>query len=134
MNILIDINLWGCFVLKKIIIFIIPSIIFLTIVSWGVIGVTIENTEAFNNREYEVSKQIDYDRIKEETGMDLTVFSEDNSPIKIYENKDEFYLVFKEHTLNLNKSLIGKVLISNFKMMNKIIYNINEFIVKNIIM
>ena len=39
--------------------------------------------------------------------MDLTIFSEDNSPVKIYENKDEVYLVFKEHTLNLSKGLFG---------------------------
>lgn len=104
------------------------------IVSWGVIGVNIENTEAFNNQNYEVSEQIDYDKIKEETGMDLTVFSEDNSPIKIYENKDEFYLVFKEYTLNLNKSIIGNLLIGSFEVMNNLIGSINEFIGNNIIM
>ncbi|MGG5462673.1 hypothetical protein [Clostridium sp. B9] len=120
--------------MKKIISLIIPSIIFIAIISWGVMGVNIENTEAFNNKEYEVSEQIDYDKIKEETGMDLTVFSEDNTPIKIYENKDEFYLVFKEHILNLNKGIIGSVLVGTFNIMNNIIDNINEFIGNNIIM
>ncbi len=99
-----------------------------SIISWGLIGVNIENTEAFNNQNYELSEKVDYDRIKEETGMDLTIFSEDNSPVKIYENKDEVYLVFKEHTLNLSKGLFGNMLIGTFNLVNKLINNINQFI------
>lgn len=110
------------------------SIIFFSIICWGVIGINIENTEAFNNQNYELNEQVDYERIKEETGMDLTVFSEDNSPIKIYENKDEFYLVFKEHTLNLNRGFIGNILIGTFNLINNLINNINQFIENNIIM
>ncbi|EGT3615854.1 hypothetical protein FHH43_06315 [Clostridium perfringens] len=110
------------------------GIIFFSIICWGIIGVNIENTEAFNNQNYELNEQVDYEKIKEETGMDLTVFSEDNSPIKIYENKDEFYLVFKEYTLNLNKGLIGNILIGTFNLMNQLINSINEFIGNNTIM
>ena len=109
MNILIDSNLWGCFILKKFMTILTLAIIVFSIISWGLIGVNIENTEAFNNQNYELSEKVDYDRIKEETGMDLTIFSEDNSPVKIYENKDEVYLVFKEHTLNLNKGVLIKI-------------------------
>lgn len=100
----------------------------------GFIGVNIENTEAFNNQNYELSEKVDYDRIKEETGMDLTIFSEDNSPVKIYENKDEVYLVFKEHTLNLSKGLFGNILIGTFNLVNKLINDINQFIGNYIIM
>ncbi len=84
MNILIDSNLWGCFILKKFMTIVTLGIIVFSIISWGFIGVNIENTEAFNNQNYELSEKVDYDRIKEETGMDLTIFSEDNSPVKKY--------------------------------------------------
>lgn len=134
MNILIDSNLWGCFILKKFMTILTLGIIVFSIISWGLIGVNIENTEAFNNQNYELSEKVDYDRIKEETGMDLTIFSEDNSPVKIYENKDEVYLVFKEHTLNLSKGLFGNMLIGTFNLVNKLINNINQFIGNYIIM
>lgn len=134
MNILIDSNLWGCFILKKFMTILTLAIIVFSIISWGLIGVNIENTEAFNNQNYELSEKVDYDRIKEETGMDLTIFSEDNSPVKIYENKDEVYLVFKEHTLNLNKGLFGNILIGTFNLVNKLINDINQFIGNYIIM
>lgn len=134
MNILIDSNLWGCFILKKFMTILTLAIIFFSIISWGLIGVNIENTEAFNNQNYELSEKVDYDRIKEETGMDLTIFSEDNSPVKIYENKDEVYLVFKEHTLNLSKGLFGNILIGTFNLVNKLINDINQFIGNYIIM
>lgn len=134
MNILIDSNLWGCFILKKFMTIVTLAIIVFSIISWGVIGVNIENTEAFNNQNYELSEKVDYDRIKEETGMDLTIFSEDNSPVKIYENKDEVYLVFKEHTLNLSKGLFGNILIGTFNLVNKLINDINQFIGNYIIM
>ena len=134
MNILIDSNLWGCFILKKFMTILTLAIIVFSIISWGLIGVNIENTEAFNNQNYELSEKVDYDRIKEETGMDLTIFSEDNSPVKIYENKDEVYLVFKEHTLNLSKGLFGNMLIGTFNLVNKLINNINQFIGNYIIM
>lgn len=120
--------------MRKIKTIIIPIIIFFLIVSWGVISINLENTEAFDNQEIEKSENIDYERIKEETGMDLTVFSEDNSPVKIYENKDEFYLVFNDHNFNLNKGIIGNLLLGSFNLMNLIINNINEFIGNNIIM
>lgn len=116
--------------MRKIKTLLIPLIIFLFIVSWGIIGVNLENTEAFNNQEIEKSEHIDYERIKEKTGMDLTIFSEDNSPVKIYENKDEFYLVINEHKFNLNQGIVGNVLIGSFNLMNLIIDNINEFIWK----
>lgn len=134
MNILIDSNLWGCFILKKFMTILTLVIIVFSIISWGLIGVNIENTEAFNNQNYELSEKVDYDRIKEETGMDLTIFSEDNSPVKIYENKDEVYLVFKEHTLNLSKGLFGNILIGTFNLVNKLINDINQFIGNYIIM
>lgn len=134
MNILIDSNLWGCFILKKFMTILTLAIIVFSIISWGLIGVNIENTEAFNNQNYELSEKVDYDRIKEETGMDLTIFSEDNSPVKIYENKDEVYLVFKEHTLNLSKGLFGNMLIGTFNLVNKLINDINQFIGNYIIM
>lgn len=134
MNILIDSNLWGCFILKKFMTILTLAIIVFSIISWGLIGVNIENTEAFNNQNYELSEKVDYDRIKEETGMDLTIFSEDNSPVKIYENKDEVYLVFKEHTLNLSKGLFGNILIGTFNLVNKLINDINQFIGNYIIM
>ena len=134
MNILIDSNLWGCFILKKFMTILTLAIIVFSIISWGFIGVNIENTEAFNNQNYELSAKVDYDRIKEETGMDLTIFSEDNSPVKIYENKYEVYLVFKEHTLNLSKGLFGNILIGTFKLVNKLINDINQFIGNYIIM
>ena len=134
MNILIDSNLWGCFILKKFMTILALAIIVFSIISWGLIGVNIENTEAFNNQNYELSEKVDYDRIKEETGMDLTIFSEDNSPVKIYENKDEVYLVFKEHTLNLSKGLFGNILIGTFNLVNKLINDINQFIGNYIIM
>lgn len=134
MNILIDSNLWGCFILKKFMTILTLAIIVFSIISWGFIGVNIENTEAFNNQNYELSEKVDYDRIKEETGMDLTIFSEDNSPVKIYENKDEVYLVFKEHTLNLSKGLFGNILIGTFNLVNKLINDINQFIGNYIIM
>lgn len=134
MNILIDSNLWGCFILKKFMTIVTLGIIVFSIISWGFIGVNIENTEAFNNQNYELSEKVDYDRIKEETGMDLTIFSEDNSPVKIYENKDEVYLVFKEHTLNLSKGLFGNILIGTFNLVNKLINDINQFIGNYIIM
>ena len=134
MNILIDSNLWGCFILKKFMTILALAIIVFSIISWGLIGVNIENTEAFNNQNYELSEKVDYDRIKEETGMDLTIFSEDNSPVKIYENKDEVYLVFKEHTLNLSKGLFGNMLIGIFNLVNKLINDINQFIGNYIIM
>lgn len=134
MNILIDSNLWGCFILKKFMTILTLGIIVFSIISWGLIGVNIENTEAFNNQNYELSEKVDYDRIKEETGMDLTIFSEDNSPVKIYENKDEVYLVFKEHTLNLSKGLFGNMIIGTFNLVNKLINNINQFIGNYIIM
>lgn len=134
MNILIDSNLWGCFILKKFMTILTLGIIVSSIISWGLIGVNIENTEAFNNQNYELSEKVDYDRIKEETGMDLTIFSEDNSPVKIYENKDEVYLVFKEHTLNLSKGLFGNILIGTFNLVNKLINDINQFIGNYIIM
>lgn len=134
MNILIDSNLWGCFILKKFMTILTLAIIVFSIISWGLIGVNIENTEAFNNQNYELSEKVDYDRIKEETGMDLTIFSEDNSPVKIYENKDDVYLVFKEHTLNLSKGLFGNILIGTFNLVNKLINDINQFIGNYIIM
>ena len=134
MNILIDSNLWGCFILKKFMTILTLAIIVFSIISWWFIGVNIENTEAFNNQNYELSEKVDYDRIKEETGMDLTIFSEDNSPVKIYENKDEVYLVFKEHTLNLSKGLFGNILIGTFNLVNKLINDINQFIGNYIIM
>ena len=134
MNILIDSNLWGCFILKKFMTILTLGIIVSSIISWGLIGVNIENTEAFNNQNYELSEKVDYDRIKEETGMDLTIFSEDKSPVKIYENKDEVYLVFKEHTLNLSKGLFGNILIGTFNLVNKLINDINQFIGNYIIM
>ena len=134
MNILIDSNLWGCFILKKFMTILTLAIIVFSIISWGFIGVNIENTEAFNNQNYELSEKVDYDRIKEETGMDLTILSEDNSPVKIYENKDEVYLVFKEHTLNLSKGLFGNILIGTFNLVNKLINDINQFIGNYIIM
>ena len=134
MNILIDSNLWGCFILKKFMTILALAIIVFSIISWGLIGVNIENTEAFNNQNYELSEKVDYDRIKEETGMDLTIFSEDNSPVKIYENKDDVYLVFKEHTLNLSKGLFGNILIGTFNLVNKLINDINQFIGNYIIM
>ena len=134
MNILIDSNLWGCFILKKFMTILTLAIIVFSIISWGLIGVNIENTEAFNNQDYELSEKVDYDRIKEETGMDLTIFSEDNSPVKIYENKDEVYLVFKEHTLNLSKGLFGNILIGTFNLVDKLINDINQFIGNYIIM
>ena len=134
MNILIDSNLWGCFILKKFMTILTLVIIVFPIISWGRIGVNTENTEAFNNQNYELSEKVDYDRIKEETGMDLTIFSEDNSPVKIYENKDEVYLVFKEHTLNLSKGLFGNILIGTFNLVNKLINDINQFIGNYIIM
>ena len=114
--------------MKKFMTILTLAIIVFSIISWGLIGVNIENTEAFNNQNY------DYDRIKEETGMDLTIFSEDNSPVKIYENKDEVYLVFKEHTLNLSKGLFGNILIGTFNLVNKLINDINQFIGNYIIM
>lgn len=120
--------------MKKFIAILTLGLIFFSILCWGIIGINIENTEAFNNQNYESSKQIDYDKIKEETGMDLTVFSEDNSPIKIYENKDEVYLVFNDYTLNLNRGLIGNILIGTFNLVDKIINSINQFIGNNIIM
>ena len=134
MNILIDSNLWGCFILKKFMTILTLAIIVFSIISWGLIGVNIENTEAFNNQNYELSEKVDYDRIKEETGMDLTIFSKDNSPVKIYENKDDVYLVFKEHTLNLSKGLFGNILIGTFNLVNKLINDINQFIGNYIIM
>ncbi|HFE9681712.1 TPA: hypothetical protein ACGA31_000136 [Clostridium perfringens] len=120
--------------MKKFMTILTLAIIVFSIISWGLIGVNIENTEAFNNQNYELSEKVDYDRIKEETGMDLTIFSEDNSPVKIYENKDEVYLVFKEHTLNLNKGLFGNILIGTFNIVNKLINDINQFIGNYIIM
>ena len=124
----------GVFILKKFMTILTLGIIVFSIISWGLIGVIIENTEAFNNQNYELSEKVDYDRIKEETGMDLTIFSEDNSPVKIYENKDEVYLVFKEHTLNLSKGLFGNILIGTFNLVNKLINDINQFIGNYIIM
>jgi len=124
----------GVFILKKFMTILTLAIIVFSIISWGLIGVNIENTEAFNNQNYELSEKVDYDRIKEETGMDLTIFSEDNSPVKIYENKDEVYLVFKEHTLNLSKGLFGNMLIGTFNLVNKLINDINQFIGNYIIM
>ena len=102
MNILIDSNLWGCFILKKFMTILTLAIIVFSIISWGLIGVNIENTEAFNNQNYELSEKVDYDRIKEETGMDLTKFSEDNSPVKIYENKEKKTDTIIQTTLPLN--------------------------------
>ncbi|WP_300351306.1 hypothetical protein [Clostridium sp.] len=107
---------------------IIPLIIFYFIVSWGIVGVNLENTEAFNNQEIEKSEHIDYERIKEKTGMDLTIFSEDNSPVKIYENKDEFYLVINEHKFDLKKGIVGNLLIGSFNLMNLLINNINKLL------
>lgn len=114
--------------MKKFLTIVTLAIIVFSIASWGFIGVNIENTEAFNNQNYEFSKRVDYDRIKEETGLDLTIFSEDNSPIKIYKNKDRSYLVFKEHTLDLNKGLFGTILISTFNVVNSLVNYINHFI------
>lgn len=112
--------------MKKIFL-IIPFVLFLIIFIWGFTKVNIENTEVFNNKKQEVTN-VDYEKIKEDTGMDLTIFSKDNSIIKIYKEGSKLTLVINDIVLELSNNIVGKIFISTLDILDSSIDKINSFI------
>lgn len=112
--------------MKKIFL-IIPFVMFVIIFIWGFTKINIENTEVFNNKNQEVTN-VDYEKIKEDTGMDLTIFSKDNSIIKIYKEGSNLTLVINDIILELSNNILGKIFISILDIFDNSIDKINNLI------
>ncbi|MPQ42256.1 hypothetical protein [Clostridium tarantellae] len=112
--------------MKKII-FTIPFILFSIIFFWGYVNINIENTKVFNNKDLEVSN-VDSEKLKEETGMDLSMFSKDESKIKIYREDEEVYAVIDNYKVDINKGIIGKGLVNLIDSINHFIDKISTFV------
>ena len=115
--------------MKKIL-YVIPFLMFIVIFVWGFVNINIENTKVFNSKDSEISS-MNNDKLKEEIGIDLTGFSEDNSKMKIYRDEKGFYISYKDYVINLNEGIFGRALIAMIDTMNKSVESIN-LIVQNI--
>ncbi|MGL5244374.1 MAG: hypothetical protein ACRC7R_04220 [Sarcina sp.] len=105
----------------------VPFILFFIIFIWGYVNINIENTKVFNNKDLEVTN-VDSEKLKEEIGMDLSVFSKDESKIKIYKEDKEIFAVVEDYKIDINKGVIGKGLINIVDGMNYFINKIGHFI------
>lgn len=108
----------------------IPILLFCIILLWGFININIENTKAFNEQYIETisSKPVDGEKLEENTGIDFTGFNEDKSIIKIYNEENNLKLVFKNHIINLNEGILGKIVILIVDSMNNGLDYINTLI------
>lgn len=108
----------------------IPILLSIIILLWGFININIENTKAFNEEYIETIslKPVDGEKLEKNTGIDFTSFNEDNSIIKIYNEENNLKLVFKNHVINLNEGIIGKIVILTVDSMNNSLNYINTLI------
>lgn len=111
--------------MKKIL-YIIPFLMFIVIFVWGFVNINMENTKVFNSKDSEISS-MDNDKIKEEVGIDLTGFSEDNSNLKMYRDDQGFYVIYKDYVVNLNEGVFGRALVAMIDTINRSVESVNLF-------
>lgn len=111
--------------MKKIL-YVIPFLLFFVIFIWGFVNINIENTKVFNTKDSEISS-MDNDKLKEEIGIDLTVFSKDNSQVKIYRDEKGVFISYNNYLLNLSEGLLGKSIVAMIDTMNRSLESINLF-------
>lgn len=93
---------------------------------WGFFKVNIEATEAFNSSKYERSN-VDYEKIKKDTGLDLEKLSRDDSFIKTYDEKDKFIVVIGKYKIDLEETIVGRVIVNTLDIIDSGIKNMEEF-------
>ena len=79
----------------------------LIIGTWAVFTINLKATSTFSNSKYEKT-DIDYEKIKEDTGLDIEKLTKDESFFKIYDTKEGVILLMGKYSLNLNKTYIGR--------------------------
>lgn len=119
-------NLGGVF-LKKILRFI-PFFLFLLILLWGFINVNIQNTQVFNNNYIDSDDLLDSEKISKNTGIDLTIFNQDKSIIKIYSEDNALKVVINNKDINLDERVIGKIAILVVNSINNLLSCFNDLI------
>lgn len=83
----------------------------LTIGAWGVYKINLKATSTFSNAEYERSN-VDYDKIKADTGLDIEELTKDETMLKTYDTQEGVIVVVGNYSINLNETYIGRVFLS----------------------
>lgn len=99
---------------------IIPFFLFNIILIWGFVNINIRNTEIFSSNyiEFIRTNKVQKDELEKNTGIDFSSFNKDESIIKIYKKQNNLQVVFKDRVINLNKSMIGKIIILTVNSIN----------------
>ncbi len=113
--------------MKKILRFI-PFFLFLLILLWGFINVNIQNTQVFNNNYIDSDDLLDSEKISKNTGIDLTIFNQDKSIIKIYSEDNALKVVINNKDINLDERVIGKIAILVVNSINNLLSCFNDLI------
>lgn len=93
---------------------------------WGFFKINIEATEAFNSSKYERS-DVDYEKIKKDTGLDLEKLSRDDSFIKTYDEEDKFIVVIGKYKIDLQETVVGRVIVNTLDTIDNVLKNMEEF-------
>ncbi|MGL5821395.1 MAG: hypothetical protein ACRCYE_07160 [Sarcina sp.] len=111
--------------MKKFLTTIVIGITFIMVI-WGIFTINLSATEVFANSKYEVNN-VDYKKIKEDTGLDLEKLSRDDSFMKTYRENNDFIIVVGNYKINLVDSFLGKIFISCMDTIDKGINNLKNF-------
>ena len=104
------------------------TLILITLITIGsFLKINTEVTEVFNSSKYE-RNNINYEKIKEDIGLDIENLSKDESFIKTYNLEEGFIVVFGDYKINLNETLIGSVFLKFMDTINLWIDNFKDFV------
>lgn len=78
---------------------------------WSVLTINTSVTGVFNSSEYEM-QNVDYGKIKNDTGLDIEALCKDNSFLKSYDTDKGFVIVLGNYAFNLNENLAGKAIVA----------------------
>lgn len=119
-------NLRGVFILKKILV-IIVLIMGSFLGAWAILTINLTVTDAFNNVNYE-RQSVDYEKIKNDTGLDIESLCTDNSIVKTYDTEKGIVIVIGKYAFNLSENYIGKISTCIIESINNINNNFRSIV------
>lgn len=107
---------------------IIPFFLFISILLWGTVNINMQNTDIFNNSYTDDDSSLSSKELSQKTGIDLSIFNEDKSIIKIYKENDSTKMIINEKDIDLDELIIGKIILLIVNSIDNIIMNFNNLI------
>lgn len=94
---------------------------------WSLFTINLSVTQAFNSSKYE-RENVDYEKIKEDTGLDIEALSTDNSFVKTYDTDEGFTVVLGKYFIDLNESYLGRAFTKVMQGITLGVNNLKNFI------